>query len=73
MSELMKRIREARGFSTTPDPLIKEQRSREALTRDADYSIISRQVRPLVPGCISVERARQLVEQHAKSKQFQAP
>jgi hypothetical protein len=64
MSELMNRIRAARGFSTTPDPLIEENRIREAITREADYSIIGRQVRPLVAGCISVERARQLVKQY---------
>ena len=49
------------------DPLVAAQRAREALTRMSDYSITSRQVRPLVAGYINVERSRQLLRRHNKT------
>jgi len=68
MSDLMKRIHAAKGLSSIPDPLIEQNRTREAGTRTKDYSALSRETRPLVPGCVNLEALVRLFREHQNRK-----
>jgi hypothetical protein len=64
MSDILKRIQEARGISSDPVPLVEEQRTREALTREADYATYSVETRPWIPGCLNDDDCRRLLAKH---------
>ena len=66
MSDLTKRSHEAKGLSGIPDPLIEQNRVREAETRTEDYSALSRETRPLVPASISLDALVRLFREHQK-------